>query len=258
MDAQHRHELKENDLVEFLTHFGQWWSKYGNVLLVVVCLVSAVILGRRWMVSQAASAREAALVDLAGATDPQSYRRIALTYDDQLVRSLAFLRGGDLFLTEAQSGVTPSDVSTPPADGQPIPQPLDDAVLMYNQVLQAADVPFALALNARLGLAAVAETRGDWEQADEQYTQVLDKAGPGYERIAAQAKAKQVMLDRMKIPVKFAGVSLTNPVSSLQPQLTVPVQAPATPSGDQGADPTTSTPPPNTTDTDTPDTPIDP
>ena len=88
MDSQHRHELKENDLAQFLANFGQWWGKYGNYLLVIVLVISVTVLGRRWMNASATTANEAAWSDLAYSTSPDTYQLIAQTHDNPAARCL--------------------------------------------------------------------------------------------------------------------------------------------------------------------------
>jgi hypothetical protein len=71
-------------------------------------------------------------------------------------------------------------------------------------------------LNARLGLATVAEQRGDWAEARKQFQRVIDESD-GYAPIAAQAKGRLAKLDVLPNAPTFA-----------------PEPPPVTPSSDAG------------------------
>jgi len=207
MDADHRHELKENDLAEFLGNFGPWWAKHGNTLLIAVLVVAAVFFGKRFIESRNAAVLEEAWADLAQATSPESYRLVAQSHELPAVRALADLRGADLWLAKAAAPM-PDTEPTPQGSQAATPvltaeQFLDEAAMVYGRVANDPQAHLVFKLNAHLGLAAVAESRQDWAQAQQQYTWVTEHAGPGYKVIAAQAKARQGQLDRLKRPVVF-------------------------------------------------------
>ena len=202
MDADHRHELKENDLAEFLGNLGPWWAKHGNTLLITVLVVVAVFVGKRFIENRNTAVLEEAWADLAQATSPESYRLVAQSHPLPAVRALADLRGADLWLAKAAAPLPDADPATEPSQATaPALTPtqcLDEAALVYERVANDPDAHHVFKLNAHLGLAAVAESRQDWAQAQQQYTWVTQQAGPGYEVIAAQAKARQGQLDRLK------------------------------------------------------------
>ena len=70
MDTQHRHELKENDLAEFLENFGEWWNKHGTVAMLILLFLVGGFLGYRLLRARAIDQREAAWRDLANTTKP--------------------------------------------------------------------------------------------------------------------------------------------------------------------------------------------
>lgn len=210
MDADHRHELKENDLAEFITNFGSWWSKHGNTLLIIVLIIVAVFVGKWYVESRNAAVQEEAWSDLALATSPESYRAVAQSHELPTVRALADLRGADLWLAKAIAPAPPPQADddatdTPPtaASALTAEQALDEAALVYGRVAKDPQIHLVFKLNAHLGLAAVAEGRQDWAKAKKQYTLVAEQAGTSYEAIAAQANARLKQLDRLKTPVVF-------------------------------------------------------
>lgn len=203
MDADHRHELKENDLAEFLTHFGEWWQKHGTKLTVIVLVVVATYAGKRLIDTRSNAALEGAWGDLATSTSPESYQFVAQSHAVPAVKALANLRGADLLL--AQAVVPPDDEQEAQATTDNDPhQALLDAAAMYQQVIDAPSALLAYKLNAHLGLAAVAESFQQWGQAQQHYNTVLDLAGPAYAAIAHRTRTRLGMLDRLDKPVVFA------------------------------------------------------
>lgn len=241
MDAEHRHELKENDLAEFLANIGPWWAKYGNRLLAVVLALAVGLAAIRWVQSDRATAREQAWRDLADTTSPDGYRAVAQSHADPSVQALAYLRGADLLLARAsaprqdQAKTQPApatDGSTPPApDETDTSVDLENAALMYQQVLDNAQAHTIFKLNARLGLAAVAENRSDWSQAKRQYDEIIDEAAGGHGAIAHRARTRSAMLDQLKKPVAFR----IDPAPTPSPNVPTPSE-PDNPA-DQGNDP---------------------
>ncbi len=232
MDAQHRHELKENDLAEFLGNFGQWWTKHGNKLLIALLLGLGIFTAIRWSDTRTRNQKESAWRDLSQTTSPDGYRSVALSYQDPAVRGLAYLRGADLLLANASVGLSePSngnqaDPTAPSTTdhGQSTQQQLQGAMLMYQEVLNDDRVHRALKLNAHLGLAAVAEGQGQWDKARQRYKLTIDQAGSDYPVITERVQARLTMLDRIAKPIVFG----PEPPPATQPA-TPDSSAPATP-----------------------------
>lgn len=220
MDSHERHELQENDLAEFLANLGEWWEKYGNATLIVVMVVVLAAAGWRYVGFRSAQAHEDAWTDLAFATSPEVYRTIAQSHDNPAVQALAYLHGADLLLgkaltaeiiadgpTAADAGSTtdadtdaPSPADTAPQDPQAL---LTGAQAMYEKALDIA--PHGLyRINAQLGLAAVAETREQWDRAREHYQQAIEAADPTFPMLAQRAGMRIEMLDQLSRPVVFA------------------------------------------------------
>lgn len=207
MDSQERHELKQNDLQDFLENFGGFWKKWGNTILTTIAVLIIIFAGSKLYNDWQYSAKESAWVDLAGATSPQSADMVANEHSNPTVQALAFLKAGDLFLAEA-SKPEPAEQRVLPVDGGGDPveqeraQMLDNAASRYTTVLDL-DVPLVYPLNAKLGLAAVAENREAWDEAAGLYQQVIDQAGDRHATLSALAKAKMDMLPQLKRPVVF-------------------------------------------------------
>ena len=237
MDSQERHELQENDLATFLSNFGEWWEKYGNTVLIVVMAVVLVLAGWRFFTFQARQAHEEAWADLALATSPEALRNVAETHDDESVRTLAYLHGADLLLGQALTGEMPVTMegedesgevlSAAPRDRETL---LTQAETLYQEAIESSPHDLYM-LNARLGLASVAETQQRWDHAQSQYEQIVAAAGQRFPTIAQQARARLTMLGELKKPVVFAPASEAAAGSSEAGEAIVPetMITPATP-----------------------------
>lgn len=195
MDSQERHELRENDLAEFFKNFGEWWSNYGVKLLLIVLVFAVAFAGWRLYRAQVETSHEMAWSDLAGTTEPASFARVAGEYGDPAVKMLAALRGADLYRQQAVQGW--GEAGAEPTAG------LEQAEALYKQVVEGAQHP-VYRINALLGLAAVAETRQNWEAADQYYAQALTAAEgefPGLGQLAAQRRS---LLDDLQKPITLA------------------------------------------------------
>ena len=224
MDSEHRHELNENDLANFLTHFGQFWAKYGNGILAVLAIAALGFAGWRWASNSRTAAHESAWTDLATATSPESLRQVAHAHSDPAVGALALLNAADLLLAESsrpQSGDPPAtslpddaadnvagdDSSDPAADNAPVlpslspEQALQDAQEIYQQIAEDQSLHIVYRLNAQLGLGAVAESQEDWQAARDIYQAVEAQAPAGFAAIKDQATRRLAQIDQLSIPL---------------------------------------------------------
>ena len=226
MDADHRHELKQNDLEEFLTHFKDFWAKWGNAITIAVLVVVLAFTGYRlWSVRQD-TARQTALTELATADSPKALMSLARDASDPAVSTLAYLRAADRIVhdlalpPEARQPAAASPDAAPPA-AEPISaedkaRQLDEAAAVYQQVIKQAPHP-VYAYNAKLGLATVLEFQGKWEDAAKTYDALATEAAATHPGIAGQARARRAMLDRVQVPVLFAPEPPPAPAPALVP-----------------------------------------
>lgn len=226
MDTQHRHDLEQNDLQYFLTHLGPFWDKYGMTILLVILTIVAIFSGRTFYGRYVDQSHQSAVRDLEMATSPESYRGVAQQSSEPPVAALALLRGADLALASA---VLPQPADAAPPTTQPgltAPGPkgpqtpaerqaaLKDAEQMYKGVLDHPAASPVLRLNAKLGMAAVAESRSDWESAGKLYRETIEQA-TDYDVIRQRAQKRQALLEQLKKPVAFAPEPATQPASQL-------------------------------------------
>jgi len=199
MDSEHRHELKENDLAEFLHHFGQFWSKWGNSILLGLLIGLVVVFGVHHLRTRAAQKLERALSDLHLETTPAGLADVAARTDLVAVKAEAYLRAGEMLLTRAVMPDAPD--ATSPRTDEERKLDLDEAQTMLQRVVELPDVSPAFQFNAKLTLAAVAETRHEWDKAAEIYQGVKTDAAKDYPPLADRASMRLAMLDRLKQPV---------------------------------------------------------
>ena len=211
MEADHRHELQQNDLAEFLKNLGQWWSKNGLKTLLIVFIAVAAMFLYRLHRTGAERAHDEAWRDLSRATSADQYRGVARSYENPAIQALAYLRAGDMTLLKTMMPDEPAaedgeddpsqDAATP---DQTREEMLDSAEADYNAVLGNPEAHKLIKLNATLGLASVAESRMLGDEARKVYQQIQDQAGAGYEHIAMIASKRAAALDRAATPVVFA------------------------------------------------------
>jgi hypothetical protein len=204
-------EIPEDHTISFWA----WWNKWGLWTLTSVALALAIVAVYRWVSASRTAAHERAWGELAGATSPESLRQVALeNSNDPAVGALAQLRAGDLLLGRVVDPESATrNATTKPASGlgssNRSPEEersfnLKAAEDAYKAVLSGKDVSVVIQLNARLGLAAVAESREDWGKARESYEAAIKQAGDEFPLIKSQAVARKALLDRLPSSLAFS------------------------------------------------------
>lgn len=205
MRADHRHELKTNELADWLMHFPEWLKQNRNSLIGTAAILVIVVVVYFWVYYQknVASARtqvrltnlvtqlpkEKAEIAQAMGKGDQSYLLIELAKDLQdfaqstnkrEMSALALIERGDTLRSELhyRSGEVSRDEMT---------KQLTQAQASYEQAMKKAeDVP-ALAATAHLGMGLCEEEMGNLDKAKETYKAVSENAA--YEGTAAKAAA---------------------------------------------------------------------
>lgn len=223
MDSKHRHELQQNDLADFLANFRTWWEKHGNKVLTVVLIVLAFFVIKRFLDARKMAAHETSWTDLANASSPDAFTRIAREHAGTPVEALAYLNAGDLLLQEVAIPEAPT--ATAPATRADSAAKLDEAEANYNKARNVPEASETVKLNALLGLASVAESRGKIDEARDYYNQVIEQA-ENFAFIRGQAKARLAMLDSLARPVSFGTDRPLPPTDALPP---IPLELPQPP-----------------------------
>lgn len=206
MDSEHRHELKENELLEFFRNFRQWWDKHGTYVLIVIVVVLATIVLVRWLSGRAErqqaalDAEYAQLVDNRQVNSDDALLAFVqrISAEHPAIAASAAIDRGDLRLRQATIGTTGEDGlqidPTEPTLSDPQRTLYERAGDFYQAVLAIEGLePGSLhRLNAHMGLGAVTLELGDVAAAREHYQAVVDNAGPYH----THATAAQAMLNR--------------------------------------------------------------
>ncbi len=202
MDSEHRHELKENDLLEFFRHFKQWWDKHGTKTLGVILLVLGAVVGGRWLAGREARAQEKAWSAFANAQTPETWQQLARTYADREgLAGLSLLAAADEVFQSAMTSAYEQGALDPTRTepGEATTQRLQRAASLYQQAIDSAGTngPPLIPLNARLRLGAVHETLGDWAAAESQYEAAWKQAGH-YHTVARTAQQRLAAIEHYR------------------------------------------------------------
>lgn len=187
---------------EFVT----WLKTKGlNWLLAILLVICAFLAWDLWS-RREADRRDQAWIDLSSATMPEALIAVASDHEKvDSVSSLALLRAGDVYLGSVQSGIMPGltaadENSALDAEGRT--EMLDNADRLYAQVIERnqgapgfASKP--ITISALFGRAAVAESRGDAEEANASLKHIARIAMPEYPGVAAQAEARMEDLEEV-------------------------------------------------------------
>jgi hypothetical protein len=241
MKAERRHELKSNSLARRLEGLPAFARQHANRLMMGLILILLVILALQYRARTEATAAATAQADLESARDSidqlraGQYQGMPLAYattqdaakyrttltdlaegaigdvikdtaSNPTMQARGQLARGDLYLTLATFPDLPG-ATTQPALKLPKSRSdlLDLADEAYRDALRDAPADQTLTRNsARLGLAAVEENRGKWDDAEKWYQAVIDDPDAG---TALQDYAtRRVQQDAtVKQPVLLAG-----------------------------------------------------
>jgi tetratricopeptide (TPR) repeat protein len=284
MKSDHRHELKTNELADWMAHFPEWARANRTSLIAAAAVVLVALLVYFWSFYRrdvASVRQQARLTELVGQV-PQQVNRIAraamqgqdesyllLESQQQLqdfaqkssdnnMAALALIQRGEALRAELHYRL--SEVSR-----DELVKQIGQAQASYQQALDRRPSNPSLAAAAQYGLGLCEEELGNFDKAREIYSAVADK--PEYAGTTGQAAAayRLKIMDDYRTEVVFAPAppkptEPPTPVIQIQPgEPAAPMIGPALPPQEQNAEPTApaaETPAPTTTpgtsDTNTP------
>jgi hypothetical protein len=267
MKAQRRHELKQNTLAHGLETLPDVGRRHGTKILLVVMVGLAVALLIRSRVNSSREAEEQAahrlsygreLIDqlqtAAERVPPAQFvtvaqeisknvdtavRQVLEASDDPRAIAEARIIQGDLnwhlaVMPEPPGATTRPELALPRSDDQF----LQSAADAYEAAVEQPGAPHESVVTARLGLAAVAENRAQWDQAREQYQKVLDD-GATPKPLKDLAAASISRLEMLRKPPLLA----TQPATTQGATQTATTQGAATQPATGATQPATSTAP---------------
>lgn len=198
MDAEHRHELKESDLANFLAKSGSLWKRHGLKTMIVVLVALLAVLIARASHQRKLALHDQTWSDLGTKTAPNDFLEMALQFEDPTAHALAYLSGASAFNARAALPDTTGD------DGAHREQSLEQASHMVERLLTSDGVPDLIHLNGLLLGAAIEENRGNFDDAAARYEQVLAHEAIANEpAIAERARFRLAFIPTLQTPQPF-------------------------------------------------------
>jgi hypothetical protein len=264
MKAERRHELQQNTLAGFMENLPLYFRFHLDKILLGLLIVLAVVMLVRYRINSAAQSKQAVTGSLRAARDgidelqgldlrlqlgvPEIANRRRTLASQVSAAVETILRDTDEqkdARLRAESLVARADLNWALANLPPLPGAATQPALQlsqtnaellqlaedaYQQVLKQYPDQTLAATSAMLGLAAIAENRGQWDVARAQYAAVLQKPEIS-QTYKAVAQFRLQVLPRLQEPV-FTGTVTTQPTtqSSVQPfsSTSEPTTQPAT------------------------------
>ena len=257
MKSERRHELKTNALARGLGS-PETLRRHGSKVLLAVIVILLIIV---WVRQRRSSTAERTIQIAAALTEarqlidnlkelgnfaasPQDMatNRQAWTVrveslleqvaesDDPAVRAEGLVARGDLYWALANIPELPGAATQPLLRAErPAEEYLAQAEQAYqNVVASPEEAPRSSVVTARLGLAAVAENRGDWDGATRQYQALIDDAATP-QPMKDLAEARLRILPQLRRPIRLAEARKVTPsTNSLEGFLPEGSSAPST------------------------------
>lgn len=223
MKAQHRHELKTNELAQWLTNLPQWTQKNIKPIIyisvVTVVAIAAVLI--KWYytkeeisrklveftntVSLLEPAKGRVIADLNRGIDTsfnllqmaKELRTVAQNTKDKNLSALALIKDAEALRTELH--YRPEIINKQDATAQ-----ITEAMNAYNQAMEKAKDNPTLAAEANLGLGLCEEELGNFENAKKIYRQIINEPKFEATTAAVAAKLRLKIMNEFKQPVSFA------------------------------------------------------
>lgn len=224
MKSEHRHELKTNELADWLAHFPQWIQDNRTTLIgavVVIVLVIAVYFVRFYRKDVVSVRHQVQLTGLvtqipsqkmtsARAASQGTDQSIALLSIGQDLKKFADGSGNDrmaalALIKQAETLRAELHYRPTPAPSEEAARQIAQAQSSYQAALTRAGSIPALAAAAQFGLGLCEEELGNLDKAKEIYREVAQKAE--YDGTAAQAAAA----DRLRIVDDYRGAVTFRP-----------------------------------------------
>ena len=235
MKSEHRHELKTNELAQWIANFPQWAKKnmrtiiYVAVLAVVVVglygwkiyqkdviaareqvqltrLLSELTQKKQQVIQAHAQGQDYSFVLIQVANDLDEF---AQTAKNQQAASLALIKKAEAMRTELHYRLIP-------ADKENAAEQINRAKSDYSKAIEKAGANPSLKAAATYGLGLCEEELGNFDQAKQIYQQLTDE--PNFQRTVAAnlAENRLKVMDEYKKGVAFKEAPI-KPVAEIEP-----------------------------------------
>ena len=238
MKSEHRHELKTNELAEWIINFPQWAKEnattiiYISVLVVVVAGVyfwkvyeKNVVLDREQLeftnfISQITQGKTQILQAQAQGVDTSytliqaadSLQNIAQNTKDEQMAATALIKEAETLRMELHYRF--GSISS-----QDITAQINRAKDSYTKALEKSSTNPSLAAAAKLGLGLCEEELGNFEQARQIYGEITANADFEGTVAAAEAKRRLLTMADYQQPVVFKPSPKRAPAEAIQPEI---------------------------------------
>jgi tetratricopeptide (TPR) repeat protein len=252
MKSERRHELETNSLVQVMENLPLYLRYYASHIITFLLIVSAVFLLVRWrnhsrmrhdaelssalaaargnvvalrrlesgsVNEEAVAQRQSLLAEVNGNVDAALREA---SESEGFARAEALLARGDAHFYVANAPEHPGATTRPSlkVDRQAM---LDAARAAYEAVVSTYPSQTASVVTARFGLAAVAESAGQWDDAKAHYDAILAMNAPA--SLKEQARIRRELLEDLRRP-RFTGVY--PPAGPVEPAASAPTAPPTT------------------------------
>ena len=245
MKAEHRHELKTNELAQWITEFPQWVKTNSRMIIYVAIVIVAVVgtvLLKSYNKQQVYKTKdyftslisrlnnaEAQIIQAASQGEDMSFQLLGLaddlqtaaeTFTDPVMISLAYIKRGDTLRSELHyRQMCPS--------AEVVTEQIDKALAAYNNALSKGSDKSMYVAGAKFGLGICAEEKQNFDGARAIYNEIV--ANEEFKGTVAYASAagRLEIMDKYTSAVEFkAAPAAVQPAErELKPQ--IQLKAPA-------------------------------
>ena len=232
MDAEHRHELKTNELAAWMMHFPEWSRRNASTLIGVVLIIAAAavyVYGKK-IRSQGRLEKQAESVSLVEQYDITKQQVITKqqqnmqTGDDIMIAAnrlemavdKAVSREVSALLLIKQGEALRADLHYRPeeVDVEIMENRINEARQAYEKALPLAEGNPTLLAMARFGLGLCAEELGDYIRAEEIYNGIIADAGFAATVFPAQARGRLDNMQDNRMKFEFVAAPTPEPAAA--------------------------------------------
>jgi tetratricopeptide (TPR) repeat protein len=242
MKSEHRHELKTNELAEWLINFPQWAKENATTIIYILVLAAVVAGVYFWKVyekrvvsyreqleftnsvSQISQGKTQILQAQAQGVDTSytliqaadNLQNIAQTSKNEQMAALALIKEAETLRMELHyrfGSISSQDITTQ----------INRAKDSYTKALEKSSTNPSLAAAAKLGLGLCEEELGNFEQARQIYSEITANAEFEGTVAAAQAKERLLTMADYQQAVVFKPSPKRTPAEVIQPETNLEV-----------------------------------
>jgi len=193
MDAEHRHELKTNELADWINHFPEFCKKNYRRIIGVALIIAAIVshFAIRAHKTNSTTAQQARTTAAIQKLDQEKLMTFGSIMSGNTESTNAIINTAEVLQTEAEKAKEPQHAAlayikqaealradlhytNEQVDEELIATQIEQARLAYEKALENADGNAALIGSAQYGLGLCAEEIGDFVKATEIYTGIVN------------------------------------------------------------------------------------